>query len=118
MRKFYLHRGESQIPVECDGIGDKYHTMHELYQHRMALFIALTRALADIYYCFRSKLHSDGTMFEGDYFIVGMLTNQGQITYHYKLKHWDKFEHCSTVDLAPEYASPEDSLQRLEEIEV
>lgn len=77
--------------------GDEYHTMHELYEHRMALNIALFNILAndEEYNCdnkvMKSKLHSDGTMFDG-YFIVMAVTPVGQISYHYHLKHWDKFK--------------------------
>jgi hypothetical protein len=80
--------------------GDEYHTMHELYQHRMALNIALFNAWAHIDLCCsyygitvgKAKLHHDGTMFEGGYFVVFAKTSEGQITYHYKLEHWDKFK--------------------------
>jgi len=89
------------IQVEADNISDGYHTMHELYQHRMALNIALFNLLAAIpiqqYYggnyvrVMKSKLHYDGTMFDGEYFIVMAIVDGKQISYHYKLKHWDKF---------------------------
>lgn len=78
--------------------GDEYHTMHELYEHRMALNIALFNCWSSINEMgdgapevMKSKLHSDGTMFD-DYFIVMAVTPVGQISYHYKLKHWDKFK--------------------------
>lgn len=85
-------------------VSDGYHTMHELYQHRMALNIALfhawhelSRVSEDTGNWFhitvgKSKLHHDGTMFEGGYFVVFALTPKGQITYHYQLKHWDEFK--------------------------
>lgn len=71
-------------------VSDGYHTMHELYQHRMALNIALFHWIKKDYEVVKSKLHYDGTMFDG-YFIVAAKTEEGQISYHYKLKHWDKF---------------------------
>jgi len=86
--------------------------MHELYQHRMALNIALFNAWnqsilwgtaeddKDIN-VMKSKLHHDGTMFE-DYFIVMAVTPEGQISYHYKLKHWDKFR-IPEVERTPEW---------------
>lgn len=85
------------LEFEAEEIGDEYHTMHELYQHRMALNIALFHVLNIWDYeiagtrVMKSKLHNDGTMFEG-YFIVMAITPVGQISYHYKLKHWDKFQ--------------------------
>ena len=86
-------------------IRDEYHSMHELYQHRMALNIALFNFMYRLdkqmngdyeagmedHHVMKSKLHNDGTMFEG-YFIVMAVTTVGQISYHYKLKHWDKFQ--------------------------
>lgn len=83
-------------------VSDGYHYMHELYEHRMALNAALFNAWnteADVPIGYRlhniqvmkSKLHNDGTMFDG-YFIVIALTETGQISYHYDLKHWDLFK--------------------------
>lgn len=90
-------------------VSDGYHTMHELYEHRMALNIALFHALDHIYRIspleskwmhprvFKSKAHhpaSDTPMFEG-YFIVWIAIaelNGAWTSYHYKLKHWDEFK--------------------------
>lgn len=77
-------------------VTDGYHTMDELYDHRMALSAALFALIKDCPYdnivVYKSKLHHDGTMFEGGYFVVGFVAeNLGQISYHYKLEHWDKF---------------------------
>ena len=85
-------------------VSDEYHTMDELYEHRMAL----TAALFNTYYSRftkeeqgqnfythiigKSLLHNDETMFEGGYFIVFLRTIHGNISYHYKFKHWDKFK--------------------------
>jgi len=96
------------LEINAEDIGDQYHTIHELYKHRMALNIALFRAWNFIsqdfpeYQIMRSKLHNDGTMFEG-YFIVMALTPKGQISYHYKLKHWDDFDFLSEVDKTPKW---------------
>jgi len=89
----YDNQGDDLI-VWAQECRDEYHSMHELYEHRMALNIAFFNLLwkqagfADK--VIKSKLHADGTMFEG-YFIVMAITFEGQISYHYKLKHWDKF---------------------------
>ena len=56
---------------------DGYHTFTELYEHRIALFIALCRARSedDKFYgideIWRSKLHSDGTSFEDEGELIG-----------------------------------------------
>jgi len=105
-------------------VKDEYHSIHELYQHRMALTIALTKFIARLHdkppgssqWCFRSKLHHDETMFEGGYFIVGICWQKNmEISYHYKLKHWDKFDHCVTLDKALEYDghTSQDVIERL-----
>lgn len=77
-------------------VSDEYHTMSDLYEHRMALNIALFNHIA-IYQKYpggpevlKSKLHSDGTMFEG-YFIV-VYNFHFQFSYHYDLKYWDLFK--------------------------
>lgn len=83
-------------------ISDNYHSMEELYNHRHTLFCALTKVydnyktpLGSHVVCWKSKLHSDGTMFEG-WFIAGMTvhkmdTTVEYITYHLPIEWWDKF---------------------------
>lgn len=93
-------------------MGDGYHTMKELYEHRYALFYALTKVydsftpLGSYVTCWKSKLHDDGTMFE-DSFIVGMTLKQFEginkyITYHLPLSWWDKFN-LVEYPRAPQY---------------
>lgn len=103
--QFKIEATDNLLKVSAEGLqfGDEYHTMHELYQHRMALNIMLfkmmfkldeqvreQKAYTDPLIC-KSLFHYDGTMFK-DYFVVCAYTIQGQISYHYKLKHWDKFD--------------------------
>jgi hypothetical protein len=79
-----------KIPVEVNGnTSDGYHTFNELYEHRIALFIALV--LCNPLISWRSKLHDDGTSFEG-WFIAGMHLPTGDITYHLPMSDWDKLE--------------------------
>jgi hypothetical protein len=100
---------ENQLIIDTEGdVSDGYHTMHELYKHRMALNIALfhlwnriSRNGGPSPIVLKSKLHSDGTMFP-DYFIVMAITKFGQISYHYRMKHWNKFE-IPEVERAPAY---------------
>ena len=91
----YSHSGENL------DVTDGYHTMSELYEHRMALNAFLFKMMYKLDlqvredeaneapYIMKSKLHNDGTMFEG-YFIVFVNTNVGQISYHYDLKYYKK----------------------------
>lgn len=98
-------------------ISDTYHTFGELYDHRMAFNIALCNAInllkREDTYCYKSLLHSDGTMFEG-MFIVVIESPFGQISYHYNLEHWDKFN-IPEYPKALEYDghTPNDTYERL-----
>ena len=110
---------------DCDG----YHTMDELYEHRIELFIALCRvsAPAPLYVdnklwmgnlCWRSKLHSDDTSYDG-WFVLGIGKDKGkQITYHLPLDRWDDTNFAEILDRAPEYDghTAEDVLKRLKEL--
>lgn len=70
---------------------DGYHTFNEIYDHRISLFIALCAevdARTPTGHVWRSKLHSDGTMFDG-WFVMGIGTQPGeQITYHLPISRW------------------------------
>ena len=86
------------LPNKGD-LSDGYHTYNELYGHRMILFSIICNTYPSR--AWKSKLHSDGTMFHG-YFVVGIDTIQGQFTYHYEMRHWDKFN-VKELKKAPEY---------------
>lgn len=127
-------------------VSDGYHTMDELYEHRVSLWIKVCK-----FYVFlnglaprveketkislnkegqddpntvfvvrnipvwRSKLHSDGSAFEG-WFILGIGKEKGeQITYHLPLSRWDETAFAETLDNAPEWDNhtPIDVLERL-----
>ena len=83
-------------------ISDGYHTFDELYEHRRALTVALTASWPG--WSWRSTLHhpADDSIFDG-YFIVGMMTPDGMISYHYKLEHWDDFVHVRELAWAPKW---------------
>lgn len=74
------------FPVSA--FSDEYHSFNELYEQRMYLTALAFNSNFDI--AWKSKEHSDDSMFPG-YFIVGINTQSGQYTYHYKLEHWDLF---------------------------
>lgn len=79
---------------------DGYHTFDELYKHRYALYIRLCKYEPS---CWKSKLHSDNTMFDGE-FIMGFTNEYNeQITYHLPLKLWDRCDFATTLDSAPEW---------------
>jgi hypothetical protein len=85
------------IPQARGETSDGYHTFNELYEHRHALFSVICADHGG----WKSKLHSDGTMFEG-WFIAGVLTPLGQATYHLPLSWWDRFR-CKELERGPEW---------------
>lgn len=115
------------IKITVDGetghISDGYHTFDELYEHRHTLFIMLCEQLAQwveskSYDVWRSKLHSDGTSFEG-LFILGINMEKGyQITYHIPLSKWKETEFAQTLQKAPEFDghTSKDVLKRLKDL--
>ena len=83
-------------------IHDDFHTMSELYFHRMFLFSVVCKSAAEKgFEVFKSKKHAGGDMFPG-FFIVGIVTKDGQYNYHYQEKFWDYFT-CKEVEFAPEW---------------
>ena len=125
-KKYYVanitehHIKDGNMEVWGTECGDDYHTISELYDHRMALNIALFHAWfvanRPSIKVMKSKLHNDGTMFPG-YFIVMALTTEGQISYHYELSHWDKFK-IPEVERTPEWDGhgSQNVLERLEKL--
>ena len=138
--------GEVNIVVKETGkVSDGYHTFDELYDHRITLFIALCRIVATMpiavlsavydykkltayvnrpldqrnpFHPWRSKLHHDGTSWDG-WFIMGMGKENGkQISYHIPLSRWDETAFAETLDRAPEWDghTPDDVIQRLKKI--
>ena len=106
-------------------VSDGYHTFEELYEHRIALFMALCEAFKHIdeewgsegREVWKSKLHSDGTSFEG-WFILGIGKEKGeQMTYHLPNREWDNA--CGRIlEKAPEWDghTPADVLERLKNL--
>lgn len=98
--------------IRTDDVSDGYHTFGELYAHRIALFIALARRTI---YAWRSKAHSDGSIWDG-WFILGIYKDAGkQITYHLPMSEWDKCDFAETLEKAPEWDrhTSNDVLERL-----
>lgn len=102
----FLIRFFKKLGWSTKDISDKWHTFGDLYHHRMLL----TKIIAETYpeYATKSKLHSDGTMFEGS-FIVTFTTTEGLYSYHYPLSDWGLFD-IKEVERSPEYDGhrPED----------
>jgi hypothetical protein len=96
-----IKREEELGTVDTNNISDGCHTFGELYDHRAKLFSIICNQDPICEKAWKSKLHNDGTMFDG-YFIVGINTPKGQATYHYEMKYFDYF-HVKELDKAPKY---------------
>ena len=85
--------------TEIEDIGnfsDGYHTFNELYEYRMLYNAMIFNELAmqGFYDVHKSKRHCDGEVPFGnpDYFVVVAELPTGQISNHYRMKHWDLFQ--------------------------
>lgn len=103
---------DTQVVDDPGKLSDGFHTFDELYEHRHTLFMVLYNQNLDI--AWKSKLHPDGTMFEGDWFIAGLNLPNGAITYHIPMRLWDSFD-GQELERAPEWDghTAEDVLKRL-----
>lgn len=113
-------------------VSDGYHTMDEVYDHRIALFmqvckmqayfneIASAQGIDRARRIWKSKNHhpTDKPMFEG-WFIMGIDTEPGrQITYHLPLKLWDECDFAIQFIKAPKWDghTSADVLERLKRL--
>lgn len=127
-----MNKTITKLTVSMDGnaatdlISDGYHTFGELYDHRITLWIALCRELrGNLAYpvgakakVWRSKLHSDGSRFDG-WFVLGIGKQPGeQITYHLPMSRWDETDFAYTLERAPEFDghTSADVLERLKSL--
>lgn len=101
-QKYLLDEAKS-MGIEPGEISDGYHTFNELYEHRIELWITICGLVQYTDYVWRSKLHSDGSEFEG-WFILGIQETPGQqMTYHLPLSKWDRCSFANTFDKAPDF---------------
>jgi len=99
-------------------ISDGFHTFWELYDHRCNLFIALCKSLNQNYTVVKSKLHDDGSEFEG-WFIVQIEHSWiSQISYHLPNNLRETCDFITTVEKANKRDghTSDDVLERLLEI--
>lgn len=100
-------------------VSDGYHTFNELYDHRNILFMIICNYLRynATDRSWKSKRHSDGSMYDG-WFIAGINQEQGrQMTYHVPMKYWEDYL-CEELEKAPEFDghTPYHSLRRLKQM--
>lgn len=91
----YINALIQEHPSEASKVSDGYHTFDELYEHRITLYIALCKMIVNTvpspaYRVWRSRVHSDGSTWDG-WFILGIGVQLGQqITYHLPESKWDE----------------------------
>lgn len=123
-KDFRIFHGNDVVEyIQAEDVGDEYHTITELYEHRHALFCALCNSLdkltplASQFRAWKSRYHNDGTMYDG-WFIAGIdkrgIESRSSITYHLPLSLWDKFR-IIELPRAPEFDghSSSDVIERL-----
>jgi hypothetical protein len=101
------------ITISGDNIevSDGFHTIDEIYAHRVMLFLALLKSYPQI--SWKSKLHSDGSSYEG-WFTAGMNLPSGQISYHVPDKYWEKLPEIAEFEKGPfDGHTSDDVLKRL-----
>lgn len=73
------------LQCEVGDVSDGYHTFNELYEHRHLLFIYLASTQLR---AFKTWLDNEKEAWAG-WFILGINTEHGQISYHLPEKYWD-----------------------------
>ncbi len=103
--------GNIILPCDSSEVSDGYHTFAELYNHRCLLWMNLLIAHKDK--AFKTHLDDEGSKMEG-WFIAGMNTQYGQITYHLPDELWPTLN-IKEVDCNSDYDGHDSELvlQRL-----
>jgi hypothetical protein len=104
--------GMIAVPCDSDKVSDGVHTFGELYLHRNHLFIALMKSHPQM--SWRSLQHDNGSFHDG-WFIAGMKTPKGDITYHLPESMWYMLDGIKTLGKAPKFDghTSQDVLDRL-----
>ena len=111
---------------DYEAVSDGYHTIGELYRHRIALYIALCKQIVHHPYCddkkfgvWRSQRHFDGSNYDG-WFVLGIGREKGhQITYHIPNELWEETNFAETFEKAPmewDGHTSEDVLERISKL--
>lgn len=82
-----------KLPCDVGEISDGYHTFNELYEHRYILFMYVVKAHKN--QAFKTWLNDKKEKWEG-WFILGINTEHGQITYHLPDIWW---HHCKVKEI-------------------
>lgn len=95
-----------------ENTSDGYHSFRELYDHRIALFIALMKSHPEISWA--AHYHDDDSMMSG-WFIAGMDLPTGPISYHLPVSAWRNMGGIPLYQRAPKWDghTPADVVDRL-----
>lgn len=116
IKKIDLKNNESNTMIKLTGefskIHDGYHSMDEIYAHRILLFVTLMKTYSGI--SWKSRFHDDGTSFDG-WFLAGMNLSSGNISYHIPEQYWNMLDKIPTLEKAPVWDgyTSEDVIKRL-----
>ena len=99
------------LPCDTEHVSDGYHTFMELYDHRTMLWILVLKHYKD--QAFKTRLDDNGSSMDG-WFIAGLNTEFGQLTYHIPEIYWDYLD-VQQLDRNASYDghNSEDVLNRL-----
>lgn len=90
MNTIYLPDNTEVFVADTNLVSDGYHTFGELYEHRCKLFALLINTFDPVfgYSCFKTRQNDKGETWDG-WFIAGLNTPAGQISYHLPDELWD-----------------------------
>ncbi len=89
MNTIFLPDGTEINVADTNLVSDGYHTFGELYQHRCLLWAWIVSAIGGGSSAgFKTRKDNNGAEWEG-WFIAGLNTTDGQITYHLPIAMWD-----------------------------
>lgn len=86
--------------ADVSQLSDGYHTFAELYEHRHTLWAALLYAYAPL--AFKTRRNQDGEEWPG-WFIAGMNTPMGQLSYHMPAEWWDRLPNIRELERNDKY---------------
>lgn len=111
MNELITPNGKIAIDCELGQVSDGYHTFDELYEHRCLLFVSLSYWVPGI---FKTRKNDKGEEWAG-WFIAGLNTPWGQITYHLPVEYWDLLEDATEIERNDQYDghTSQDVAQRL-----
>lgn len=95
-----LNKFIQAVDLDKNKISDGYHTIGELYDHRIALFLFIVDDYPDSSWW--SLKHSDGTSIDG-WIVAGIHLNAGDISYHLPIEYVKYLKYIPELGRAPKF---------------